>query len=440
MFDYNDRNIFSGYIKQLLSSFNLPTIRVVKDNIILQKGMCYIYKKDVIKMLNNINLATTSLTGSDYEIVTDYKWNKHIVVSNLEYNAKSLNLTKTANINNLYYDTYTHEYLGSYLRFLKDYRHLNLMSLYNCFSNELVDDLNLTITLSNTKKYYLASETGYKIYKVPVRFFEDYTIAIESSLPIEMACGFYNKTQDSSSLTSNIATATWQKFNSCSFSRPILYTKLDAKSLANQSAYFMSENNTGTFTDKEKELYLFIKMPFSNKSSIVILEGDFRNYNDYIIKGVGKDSRVEHNRSIINNDLSIIDQSTPKLISSLQLLAMNSSVSHPFADRLIEYLTGNTIDCCDSIADNIKRTQVEIYNAHNKLSGYSYASEYGVWQTKYQAMLYSIAAKNGLIDSAYDILGYVDKDLEQKLGDVDIYDTPIASTNISGTKVNRSSK
>ena len=65
-------------------------------------------------------------------------------------------------INNNIYDSYTHNYLGEYLRFQKHYNKLDLMSLYNCFSNETPKLLN--ISSSNPLFSFDTQEYGYKIY------------------------------------------------------------------------------------------------------------------------------------------------------------------------------------------------------------------------------------------------------------------------------------
>jgi hypothetical protein len=400
MFNYNDNNIFSGYIKQLLSSFNLPTIRVVKQGIFLNKENYYIYNNKIIKVLKDIDLRNTTtvkLESTDYSIITDFTWGTKQTT-----NPKNLNFSRKLLITNNYYGTYTHEYLGDYLRFLKDYKQLNLMSLYNCFSNTLVNNLSINYgkdTSNNT--LYFKTGQGYKVYKIPIRCFENYTIAIESAVPIELCCGYYGKTQ---LVDDNvIGISTYQKLNQCQFSKPFLYNKLLTLNLT---------------PEQEKNLYLFIKLPFNNKSSIVVLEGNYCSFNNFIFNTTNNSvgPLLKYNRSVLNfeNDNEAIDVA---LVSNLQLLKLNSGTSYPFADRLPEYLVGHTITNCDAIADNIKRVQVSLQNKFDKNTNMYNSFNYGIWQNKYRFYIYSLANQNNLLDTKQDILGYVDKDISSKLND-----------------------
>ena len=128
-----------------------------------------------------------------------------------------------------------------------------------------------------------------------------------------------------------------------------------------------------------------------------------------------------------------------KPISKLQLLALNTGISYPFADRLIEYLVSNVILPNDTTPDNIKRLQKVMEDC-----GYSFQID-GIWEPKMQMILYDYLMNSGKFtvktekDEAgntiykvenkrkgnlkqtgqkmrsdfYDVLGYVDKDAEK---------------------------
>lgn len=128
MIDFQDKSILTGYIKELLVSFNLPTPKIYTKDTKLCKGGIYIKENNIVKCDNP---ETESFT-----IICPY-----------QYNIPELYYTKNLKINSLLYDSHTHEYLGDYLRFQRDYNNLNLMSMYNCFSDNLVPSLNITKNL-----------------------------------------------------------------------------------------------------------------------------------------------------------------------------------------------------------------------------------------------------------------------------------------------------
>lgn len=190
-------------------------------------------------------------------------------------NGKDLNYTKSLVINSTSYDSYTHEYLGDYLRFMRDYQELNLMSLYNCFSNRLVPQLNLEVAVNAayTAKFN-TTNSRYKIYMVPVKMFKDYTIALNSASDVEICCGIYGEYLDESEKFINLSVLTYQCFSCMQFSNPVLYTKIS------ELHGILSEEDETELAMVEDSLKLFIKVPEATKTAITILEGNYLNFAD----------------------------------------------------------------------------------------------------------------------------------------------------------------
>lgn len=141
------------------------------------------------------------------------------------------NVTKNLRVKNNRYDSYTHEYLGDYLRFYRDYHGVDLMPLYNCFSNRVCSNLNLKFDFSDTTISFSDLDSNYKIYMLPVKLFQSYTIALSCPTQVEICCGFFGKQQSIFDAENKLPKLTYTKYSHLKFEQPILFQKLSVDSL-----------------------------------------------------------------------------------------------------------------------------------------------------------------------------------------------------------------
>ena len=334
---FNETQITTGFIKELLKDFNLPIFKVYRDGDPIYLGRNYIKG-------NKMYVGAGSKDSAFLKPVNDYA-----------YNQKQINLTTNFIINSSIYDSYTHTYLGNYLRFIRDYNHINLMPLYNCFSNEIPIDLNEHITVNGGVLEINTENRAYNYHIIPVKFNESYTIAIDSPVSYEVACILYTNS-NLSTKSKEIAKLTYQKIPGSIFTQPFIYsTDIDA------SEYWPHEKN----------LKLLIKLPRTVNSSIVVMEGDYTSNNSI-------------SQNIFVPDVIIDDNNTEMVYpSKLSLLSVNDTVSYPFADRLIEYLTNNVITSKENIRENIGRLQRAIYK------GSKFKGHYDIWDDNIRRTIYN---------------------------------------------------
>ena len=105
------------------------------------------------------------------------------------------------------------------------------MPLYNCFSNRACPHLDLSFTIGNNYEVKFKTDQSletalYKYYMVPVKFFKNYTIAIDSSAGIEVCCCIYDEYHNKDNDFVEIPKLTYQCFGDLQFKTPVLYTKL----------------------------------------------------------------------------------------------------------------------------------------------------------------------------------------------------------------------
>lgn len=485
MLKYNNNHIFTGYLKQLLSSFCLPACKVYTQEFAEHLRTHGEEDQRVLPSFNSSNdhLAVRVNYLKNDEVYS-YFWNNPTPPGKSEpgglswkkspelyYNKDKFipGLTRQLNSPGINYDTKTHEYLGDYLRFLRDYYNINLMSLYNCFTDKIYNNVYFDFVLNpkaakenQIKVLFNAQEPEYRLYALPVKLFAEYTIAVDCDQGIEMFCGLYNTDLDISAKATDLAARTYKREYKTLFKQPFIYDKLTIEHWPLDND-FSSDGSirTDAFTrwdlaNREKDLKLFIKVPVSCRSSITILEGDFRGFNDHLYQPVSYNGVNEpfnwqtddqktrkavweysQNSSILNFNTSRrgdhIDLNNYEFrpVSKLQLLAFNTGESYPFADRLIEYLSGSAITPIDEIPDNIKRIQ-KVMSENGE-----YFKIEGLWENKIQNILYDYIMNSGpvgisengtLIDkrhgyhrgvghssksTLYDVLGYADKYVEK---------------------------
>ena len=392
MIKLNDNGIFVGQIKQILKDFNLPKCHCNDD--ILVNNSYYIDRNKIYRVIDN----KKELTGSTYTFGKRY-----------------LNITTNFDFESLYYDIETHKYLGDYLRFIRDYYNVNLMSMYNCSINKTVDrDITLYKEYDSNNKE-TKEVWSYKdniIYIVPIKFNQVYTIGVDYP-KVEICACLYNEKKDivvqaDKELYNNSYTI----LRNCSLDRPILYDKL--------KDYY--NVNKDLFT-KESTLKLLIKLPKGYSNSVVVLEGDYtqgcsQSYQNKVCKYI-------FNRNAEN---AIPEDTLKGIINSQirpQLMSYNNlNNNYLLADRLVEYLTGNVISSISQDYDIEKVQKWGLFNSESLYENKQVSKEldtlqYGLWNNDLTRFLYELnqleLPQNGYVNIPYDSIGYVDKDLERKL-------------------------
>lgn len=397
MFRYNETSFTGQFIQNLLRNSPVPIMPILTDTQYknlnekmndTSVGFSYIYGKNFYKIMRmeNGKLASVSLGpydfGKKYPNITD----NYIPLQN-------------------YYSTELHEHLGNYLRNCSEYYKINLMGLYNCFSNRLVSSISLPLggDNPNNKDVWYTSpgiRNDCTITCFPIRVDGSYTIKIYGSVRGDILIQpiFYNG-------------STFVKMGG------------DKGIIFPTSTYGYSNTITYTFDDKvygglmnytrllqnQKYLYLFIQVPVVENLRISVIENsEFFN--------------------VVNNSL---------------LNLSNISYNVPFSDRLLEFLVGNVITREDPIKQNITRIQNLIntikpggtefvrYKStdqaidvppYNKIARTetTYSPVPGLYDDDLRIILYDYLSNgvqdaNGNYKGIPDFTGYVDKDVEQIL-------------------------
>lgn len=416
---FKQSSIATKYIKYLLSHTPLPLHPTIEHGQYMIEGVNYIYKdkvirctqsgrfssiygydfgSDFLRVSNSLSVSPgdkkvmyiydpgTSKAKFSPLVVTDRKvcepynvQGEFELVNNYSFGEHEVGLTQRFVSNSSHYDNLTHKFLGQYLRLIRNQFDLDLMSLYNCYNNEVCTTFSLDAFTSSVKDRTLK---GKKVLLVPIKFNTTYTIAIDCDIPFLIKGVVYNNglvvNSENNEYVSNLLEDKIVQINYSRFNKPFTVSLL---------------NNSKYLQQFEDCLYMAIQVPYDLDSTLTVLEGDFLSCESRHICDI---KALKEGKIMNIGDL---------LHSKPSLLCTNDKQQHPFSDKLISYLLRNTIDTREYIDDNVANVEKKI--------GY-YPLYQGMWDAYLRYILFNrymdMCDKRGL--DKEDILGYVDRDIE----------------------------
>lgn len=275
-----------------------------------------------------------------------------------------------------FYSNETHRKLGDYLRAYYHKGGVNLMGMYNCYDCTSTD--NIYISPSSVE----VGNIQHRIALVPIKYNKTYTVSLESISQFRIAPVLYHNGNlvyiydDSNTLVDatntylqNVQTKPLSTFNA-----PWLFS-------VNLSAD-MSDKVLRQLYDRQGDLYLMIDLIFSNKSTIIVLEGDYS-------------TKKSQDYEIIN-----LEQEDQMYYSPL-LQMYNTEFAVPYSDNLVQYLTHHAIADDEQNDYNVRKLREELG-----------LDPKGTYDNEVRAKVFNIALKSPKTFKA-DIYGYVDSNVER---------------------------
>lgn len=357
--NYNESSMECSFIQNLLYNFHIPTIKILKDRKNLLDGQHYIYK----------NAIYTHIKDGEEDVY----------LSSFTPGKKVLGLTRNHISESNNYNTNLHEALGNYLRFIRDYYDVDLMPMYNCFSNRFIDTFSLPIIEERRQGSVIKS--GYKLFAFPARYGCEYSIFCKNNASAQVQLAFFNGKKP---LEINASDNKWIQFEPSiiSLSQWEALSPYKVPSLEEISSTNTSDNDDKTkqiLLHNEVNLYLFVQLPEQNAENLVVIENN--------------------SSKVVNNSL------------------INHHLQQPFSDKLLGYLLNYYITPLDPIDENIANIQKMLSSKEfviKDVNGNEYGKlrlknfEKGVFDYPTKSCIYNLYRLRNI----EDFTGYVDKDVE----------------------------
>ena len=188
-----------------------------------------------------------------------------------------------------YYDSLTHYYLGRYIRDYKQEKGVDLSSMYNCYSENIISnrrivttphiDLGTGQTRFDVEIKPISSDSVYDLVYVEILPKDKLTLYFESDLPITVSVAAYNGIEFIDGLFDNT-----KVFASARISNPILYEIPDYSADTRDNSYRIDN------------LVLLIQIPKQCKKRLILI-GDYSNTSEIIVSH----DTVKENTQIVPN-------------------------------------------------------------------------------------------------------------------------------------------
>lgn len=373
MYLANNNNILSNYIKYKLKNTKFPKLTIWKEGLDIIESSYYVVDNNIV-VANKTGKVTNKQL--DFTFITQFKRD---LLEVKDYN--------TFSSNSSYYDAITHFYLMESLRLERDLDDKNLMSMSNVWSGAYVGDKELKYSFNyqngkpNVQVDILDRENKvYEIMRVDVKPNVDYSIYIESNLPVCMTAIAYDKGRKLVPLQVGN-----KVFPSMQYTKPVIWNFTITDAMLKESTDYAILKDYMT---------LLIQVPKNMKRRLV-LEGNYLN-NKILNNG--------DSVKLISQELKV--NTIPSLV---KFLTNEGSVL--FSDTLVGYLIDFFITNTDSIDENISRVQEQINSIYFKtvfgesFNGYIdaiYSKEMQKWLSEFQSKFYKT-----------EITGFIDSRLER---------------------------
>ena len=424
---FNENNHCTTFIKSLVTSACLPIIDCVQDGDRIIEDCYYIYHGRLIKCivggildrrLNDLPVGR-SYINRDNSTFT--------VLDDIEFGSYHINVTRKETCPNSYYDADTHRLLGKWLRMLRSYTNIDLMSLYNCFDGTYLDDISI-----GSGEYYLNlfGLSTAKVLWVPIKYNTKYTIYVDSKKPVKMCPAFRNNAGmiKIAIKKNNTAKSIYDEDYDNTHYSYIYPDREDPNAEKRPYVWDGIECDSKELYELQNYLGLIIQLDRNNTSSVVVLEGDRSKdtrtiFNAQNISWLSEDEdESNHNfdgsptdSSLVNKKRGVkylLDKLTAKDFDKLftspkQLTLINDNNTYAFNNKLIEYIVHHVITNMETIEQNIGRVQQYLPN------DYEYED---IWSDRLRIDVYG----KFMSDLEYfrlDVNGFIDSDVERYLND-----------------------